>query len=80
MNDYVEMMIGGVCEIVVVSKRSAIYEAHSLLHGCTSGRSHFRSHSIKEKPLTEFKVGRETYDYDIPFNVKQDLPTIFQGF
>lgn len=62
-------MTTGVCEIVLVSKRSAIYEAHALTVGCETGPTEIRSTSLKEKPVLELKRGKEMYEYDIPFNI-----------
>ena len=50
MEDYIEFMTTGVCEIVLVSKRSAIYEAYALTMGCETGPTDIRTKTLREKP------------------------------
>ena len=43
-------MTSGVCEIVLVSKRSAIYEAYALCNGCLTGPSSIPSKMFRDSP------------------------------
>lgn len=47
MEDYIKYMTAGVCEIVLTSKRAAIYEAYALAHGCLNGISDIATKSLK---------------------------------
>ena len=47
MDTYVKYMTSGVCEIILTSKRAAIYEAYALAHGCLSGPSDIPAKNLK---------------------------------
>jgi hypothetical protein len=47
LDTYVKYMTTGVCEIILTSKRAAIYEAYALAHGCLSGPSDIPAKNLK---------------------------------
>jgi hypothetical protein len=57
------MMTSGVTEVVLVSKRGAIYEANILLNGSKYSLSDTKIKTIKDLPLLKFKRGTESYEY-----------------
>lgn len=48
-------MTAGVCEIILTSKRGAIYEAYALAHGCLNGISDIVTKSLKNLSGTSNK-------------------------
>ena len=51
------MMTSGACEVVLVSKRGAIYEANILLNGSRDSLSDTKVKIIKEIPVMRRKQG-----------------------
>jgi hypothetical protein len=47
MRSYVDFMISGLCEMILVSKRGAIYEANIIANGCEEGISSTRTKTFK---------------------------------
>ncbi len=47
IEEYINYMTTGVCQIILVSKRSAIYEAYTLAHGCLNGPTDISTKSLK---------------------------------
>lgn len=47
LDTYVKYMTSGVCEVILTSKRAAIYEAYALAHGCLSGPSDISTKNLK---------------------------------
>lgn len=67
-------MTAGVCEIILVSKRSAIYEAYALSNGCLNGPADVGSKSLKNAGYgsknrgsigVQVKKGRDVYEEEI---------------
>ncbi len=44
-------MTAGVIEVVLLSKRAAIYESHILCDGCVDGPTHVLSKAVRQKPV-----------------------------
>lgn len=57
MEEYVKMMTSGGSEIVLVSKRGAIYEANILLNGSKDSLSDTKVKVIKDLPVIKRKQG-----------------------
>lgn len=64
-------MTAGVCEIILTSKRAAIYEAYALANGCLSGPSDISLKSLKNgggnpgsypSIKVQTKKGRDLYE------------------
>jgi hypothetical protein len=74
MGEYTRYMTAGVCEIILVSKRAALYEAFALVHGCLGGLTDVASGSLKTRvggqvsnPITvQVKKGRDVYEEELP--------------
>lgn len=54
-------MASGVCEIVLCSKRSGIYDAYALINGCFDGRVAPQRTRFRNKPVVQIKKGKVTY-------------------
>lgn len=58
LSAYIKMMTSGASEVVLVSKRGAIYEANILLNGSKDSLSDTKTKTIKE--ITTIKIKRGT--------------------
>ncbi len=56
-------MTSGASEIVLVSKRAAIYEANILLNGSKDSLSETNVKTIRDIPTIKIKRGTESYEY-----------------
>ena len=54
-------MTTGVVDILLLSKRSAIYEAHALLNTSDKGLSSINPKWIRNKPIMETKKGKDIF-------------------
>ena len=52
------MMTAGSVELILVSKRGALFEANSLLNSNLRGMSHVNTHWLSEQPFFEMQKGR----------------------
>jgi hypothetical protein len=61
-------MTAGVCEIILTSKRAALYEAYALAHGCLNGPSDIPIKALKSinrynnQITVQIKKGRDTFE------------------
>jgi hypothetical protein len=72
-------MTTGVADVLLLSKRSAIYEAHALLNGCDKGRSNINPKWIRNKPVMETKKGRDIFRHDLTMPMGSKSAAIFTG-
>lgn len=72
-------MTSGVCEIVLCSKRSAIYDAYALLNGSFDGKTAEPKTRFRNKPTVQIKKGKTTYEYEISANKPNISKQIFKS-
>lgn len=58
MHEYLEMMTSGSTEILLVSKRGALFEANALLNSNPRGLASINTRWIAETPTFEMTKGR----------------------
>ena len=59
------MMTAGTVELILVSKRGALFEANSLLNTNLRGLSYINTRWINEQPSFEMHKGRETFKQEL---------------
>jgi len=52
------MMTSGACQIVLISKRGAIYETNALLNGSSDSISDTKTKTITDLPVLKINRGR----------------------
>lgn len=71
LDQYTNYMTAGACEIILTSKRSAIYEAYALSNGCFNGPVNTPLKSLKNAGhgsrnrnsiSVQIKKGREVFE------------------
>ena len=79
MDSYIQMMTSGVAEVILVSKRSALYEAHSLLNASPYGLADINPKHLKERPTTEVKRGKDYFKQELSLPDSQLPRHVFNG-
>lgn len=71
--EYLEMMSGGLLEVVLVSKRAAIVEANILNEGARYGLRQNSARLIKEPPSLSVTINGKTYKEEVTLGYRNSL-------
>jgi hypothetical protein len=79
MNEYLEMMTAGPSELILVSKRGALFEAQALLNPNVRGLSTVNTRWIAEQPSFEMKKGRELFRQQLNMHFPEECDIFTSG-
>jgi hypothetical protein len=72
-------MTTGICEILIISKKSALYEAHALLNHSDRSLADINPRWLRNRPSIEIKRGKEVFKEDFNFPEIRNNIDVFSG-